>query len=847
MRVRVGVVLVGLAVVASMLPATAALPSGGPDGAPMQDLLTRHGARRQAAGPDVRPTAADSPDVIPGRFLVTYHQTADLERRSRDSWRSLMTAGVTDVQPIAERVALVTVDPSQTARLFAGLAADPAVVAVEPDIRREFSVVPNDTSYDLQWAHRQTNAPAAWERFTGAGPGQTPPLIAILDSGVDATHPDLDDVVVASWRSAGGQVIEGAPQNDPCGIGHGTMVAGAAAAEGNNAFGVSGVLWRAQVIDIALTSPENGCPGGPPDSDTIAAMDFLTRIDPKPQVINLSLGSSAPSCSTAWQAAADQARAADILVVAAAGNDGTSQTSVPASCDGVVSIGATAADRDRADYSQTNPQLDLAAPGGDLPTPIEECPTYAELAGLGVLTTSLFDPSTVIGSCPPYSDPNGHRLESTIGTSFAAPYAAAAAAMIRQLAADQGSPLSPDQTEAILEASSQDAGPSGRDCEFGWGIVDLAAAVQMVLDGTRPALQPDPPIGSGSCGDGPTPTDPPTDPGDTVTRVAAGNGEVTDRVTQAVAVSSALPPASAPFGVLARVDDFADALTGSAVGLGLAPLLFTHNDGPLDDRTLQEFLRVLDFDGRTPSVFIMGGTAAIPGEVDGQLAAAGIQPVRIAGVGREETAELAAQTVEELTADVNFPTRDYAFVAFGRDWPDAVAVGQIAAYYGIPILLTNTEQLHPITRAELQRLAPERVYVLGGTAVVSDTVMQQIGALGLAVDRVWGPTRVETALEIARLYVSELLADGGGAGIDPPPVAAVNLDNNFNDVLSASLIGGNGFLFFPLRGADGSVVTQTTRDAFCGLGSAVLLVGGRDVVSDQAAQTVAGVIDGTAC
>lgn len=876
----VGVLVTAIAMVASAIPVSAS--SRGAPGtfaaAPFEpdatdDFLTAYRNRVAQSGLPNGQTSftrddTPAPDIILGEVLVTYRTATDLDRSlAKEEQKGLRAKGLTGARGLADRVALVEAPQTRLDEVITALRADPGVLAVEPNVRRTFSAAPNDTSYGRQWSHRQTQAEAAWDVFTGATPN-TAPLIAIIDSGVDATHPDLTDVVVSSLRSAGGRVIPGTQNNDPCGIGHGTAVAGSAAAQGNNAFGVTGVLWQARVIDIALTSPENNCPGGPADNDTISAMNYLTTLAEKPLVMNLSLGASLDSCSAAYQAAADQARAAGIVVVAAAGNDGSTEASIPASCNGVISVGATASDGTRASYSQTNPQVDIVAPGGDIRGPITSCPTFNELVTQYVITTSLTDSAPVIGGCPEYVDPSGHRLRAISGTSFASPYVAAAVGLLRQLAIDDGSPISVDQTEAIIEATARDGGTVGRDCEFGWGILDLSAAVDAVVNGANPPLQADPPIGTGSCdGSGPTPSPSPSpsptpspspsptpspspspSPTGAFVRIAAADGATTDPVTQAVAVSSRLPDDSAPLAVLARVDDFADALAGSALGLGIGPLLFTPSSGGLDPRTEAELQRVL-VDSGSPVVYIMGGTAAIPPAVDQRLSDLGITSQRIAGAGREATAVQASLEVERLKADVSFVVRDFAFVAYGRDFPDAVAAGQMSARYGIPVLLTNTAgPLHPDTRTELRRLQPSQVFVLGGDAVISQAVVDDIAGLDLPVTRLAGGSRVDTALEIAGVYLQELIRDlDNGAQIPPPLPVAVNLRNNFNDVLAASLIGGNANLFLPLEAQDGSVVTASVKNAFCNFGGPLLVVGGRDVVSDAGAGEAGAVVEGTRC
>ncbi|MEE8603652.1 S8 family serine peptidase [Euzebya tangerina] len=817
---------------ASLVPTVAVAETGDSD----EPLARDGGVVRSGSLADRAWTSdadAETDEVIPGELIVTLSAEAQNGFLGAPAWAA---AGVQEVTELGGHAALISVSDDDADRVTAALRGDEGVVAVEPNVRRRYLAVPNDTSYDLQWAHQQTGIEQAWDIATGQ---TTRPLIAILDSGIDATHPDLDDVVISSLRSANGQIIQGAASNDPCGIGHGTAVGGVAAAEGDNGYGVAGVLWSSRVIDVALTSPENNCPPGPSDADTIAAINYVSSLPEPPLALNLSLGSTRPGCSIGYQTAVDRARAAGIVVVAAAGNDGSSGTSIPASCDGVISVGATDLTRDLAGYSQRNPQVDLVAPGGNLTA--TSCPTFEQLVAETVVTVGLDNSTQLVPGCS-QTDPTSHRLRGITGTSFAAPYVTAAVGLLRQVAADAGNALSVDQVEGVLEQTATDLGDPGRDCSFGWGLLDLPAAMAAVQSGSRPTPEVDAPIGTGTCrGSG---------PGVEIIRVAAAGGDTTAPVTQAVAISQAVIPAgAAPQAVLARVDDFADALAGSGLGFGLGPLLYTSSTGSLDPATAAELRRVLDFSGAPPTVYVMGGVSAIPAGVDGELEALGARVVRLAGTGREQTAALASAEIERLTQTSARITRNYAFVAYGRGFADAVAAGQMSAYYGIPVLLTNTQApLHPETVTELARLQPDRVIVLGGTAVVSDAIVQEIAQRGYAVERAAGGSRVDTAIQIASLYVDEQVSDISAAGPSGRPnVVAVNLRNNFNDVLAASLLGGNRSLFLPLEGEDGSIVTPAVQQAFCDFGGPLIVVGGRDVVTDAGALAAGDVLAGTGC
>ena len=768
------------------------------------------------AGADPAPAGA-----IPGELLVTY---ADAVPATTRSGLANAVLGVRSRRPLARRVELVAVSPERADAATALLAAQPGVLAVEPNVQREFAGVPDDPLVAQQWAHEQTNLLEAWATATGGGTeGETRPLVAVIDSGIDATHPELAGVVVSSLRAGDGEVLQGVATNDECGIGHGTLVAGVVGARANNASGVAGVLWNPRIIDISVTSPLNGCPSGPPDDDAITAMTHLAELDEPPLVMNLSFGTNSTQCSAAYQAVIEQVRAAGIVVVSSAGNAGNNGMSVPASCDGAMSIAASNKAAGRATYSQFNPHVDLAAPGGQVPN----CDLpLSDLAVQGILTTTQFETGESKACRSDQGDPN---LEAVAGTSFAAPYVAAVVALIRQHAIDAGlGPLDPDQIESVLEHTAIDTGPEGRDQDHGWGIVDVAAALTMVIDGTIPPLEPDPPFPVA----GAKPT--------AVRYVDPVDPDVTDPIRQAVAVSASLPDGSAPAAVLARSDDFADALAGSALGGGVAPLLYTPSNAPLDPVTAEELRRVLAFGDPSPVVYVLGGPSAVPSSVDDELTAMGAAVIRVAGEGREATAAAVSQLLEDLEVHTaSGQNRDFVFVTNGRDFADAVTAGQMAAYYGIPVLVTNAEGLHPITAEEISRRQPERVLVVGGTSAISEAALTEIEAFGIPTERLFGSERVGTALAVFDRFKTELGVDDNGT-LENAATIAVNLRSNFNDVLSATLLAGQGNVFFPLDGEDGSHITPDTRQVFCGFAGELLVVGGYDRVSDD---TVADILD----
>ena len=313
-------------------------------------------------------------------------------------------------------VAVVDVAPSALERVRAALAADPRVRFVERDEIVAPAVLPNDAYYASEPHLASIDAAAAWDVTTGADDP-----IAILDTGVDATHPDL-----AARVLPGRNVFDG--NGDTADVsGHGTLVAGTVAAVTDNGLGVSGVTWRNPILPVRIT-----------DTDSMATYSTIAdglvwAADQGARIANVSF---AVFGAHAVDAAAQYFVNQGGLVFAAGGNDGL-RHSDPAN-DWVISVAATGTNGERADFSSFGAYIDLAAPGVD------------------ILTTT-----------------NGGGYARVSGTSFSSPIAAGVAALV--FAANPS--LSPPQVEALLEANATDIGEPGDDPYNGWGRVDAGRAV----------------------------------------------------------------------------------------------------------------------------------------------------------------------------------------------------------------------------------------------------------------------------------------------------------------------------------------------------------------------------------
>ena len=782
----------------------------------VSDLAARL-ADRLSPAPDRTATAdlsaalADG-EAVPGVLLVTTRSAGGIEAVRGPAGRA---AGGARVLRVASRVAQVTVAPGRELAAAEALADEPGIVAVEPARYRHLQRASADPLYSRQWSHQVARVEPAWDLTTGS----SSVVVAVIDSGVDARQSDLRGNVREQRSFSGGisRPVSLGSDNRVCGDEHGTHVAGILGARGDDGTGVAGVSWAVSMLDYAVFRPMSGSCGSSDiaasDSDIIAAIRTATLAGA--DVVNLSLGGFDRSCSTAYASVVKDARAAGVVVVAAAGNAEQDPASaglpfVPASCDGVISVGAVGADGQPASYSVSNEYVDLAAPGG------------SQRVGEGVLST--------VGD-----DQHGFL----VGTSMATPYISGVAALLR--AREPG--LTPDQVEGLLEAGVRDLGAAGRDPQSGWGLVDAGRSLSLAASGARPAPAADPgfPVSAGPPGT----VGPPVSPTVDVFRIAAGNGSSTSAVPQAVAMSQEVyRQDEALHAVLARSDDFADALAGSALGLGVGPLLFSGSAGPLPAATRAELLRTLPSGAQ---VYLLGGTAALPRALEAELTALGLTPVRLEGRTREQTAVAVAVRLDQVLAGIRgadqVADQRVVLLAHGGNWPDAVAAGSIASYFGLPLLVTPTASLHPSTAAELSRRRPDFVLVLGGPAAVSNaTVSAARLAAGIdgsdprrEVTRVGGADRYATAVAIAKVFERVLTAGGASPGC----VIAVNLlrGDGYAHVLSAStLAGALGCVVVGAEGPTGARLPTVTADYVRGFEVDGVLAGGRDVLSDAAGQ-----------
>ncbi|HWH31170.1 MAG TPA: S8 family serine peptidase [Egibacteraceae bacterium] len=777
-------------------------------GAALLVAVTLCAALGSPAPPARAVARAPAADPVPGGLLVTTETAEGADALLAALASPLPPLPGAAARRLTRRVLGVRVAAGGEQAAAEALRALPGVDAVEREGWMRLQRVPDDSRYADQWAHQRTGAEAAWDDSTGDARVR----VAVIDSGILGSHPDLaPNVTEDQVSTAGGTAtVTGLRvDNDPCNAGHGTFVAGVLGATGDDGLGIAGVAWDVSIVDVSALSAEN-C-DGLADSAILRGLDYALRNPAGPvDVVNMSFGRPADACPVSYHTAIEDLRAAGVVVVAAAGNgeanpDTAGTAMIPASCDGAISVAASRRDDGTASYSSRNPFVDLTAPGGE---------DTGDGDGL-ILSTAM--------------DQQGRAGYSRqAGTSHAAPYVSGAAALLRAVEPE----LTPDQVEWALEQGAKDLARPGRDNPTGWGLVRLDASLALA-GGRAGTPEPDPsfPVDETS-----RPWSPPR-----VARVAA-QGATTAPVSQAVAVSRTLFGAGeAMHAVLAREDVFADALAGSALGNGLGPLLFTGRTGSLAGATRAELLRVLPA-GAT--VYLLGGSAALPVSLEQELADDGLRPVRLSGPSREQTAVAVAQEVDRL----RLRAQRAILLARSDQWPDAVAAGSLAAWFGMPVLLTAPTALHPATAAALHALGPDRLYALGGSAAIAPEVLDAAGeAAGVPASerrRLAGPGRAETAVAIASEMEALLREHGDGP---PGGVLAVNLRraDGFAHALSASaLAGAIAGVMVGVEGTNGQTLADAVRGYLEGFGVDGYVMGGADVVAEPVRQELEALLRG---
>jgi subtilisin family serine protease len=355
--------------------------------------------------------------------------------------------GVTRVVAAVER----GTDPAQ---VIAALAQRRGVAIVERDARVHLDFTPNDPMWNTdplvglgQWGAKKIQLDRALDLVAAAAPV----TVAVIDTGVDATHPDLLGRVVTGTTLLASQT--GGCNADAIGTddnSHGTHVAGIVAANANNGIGIAGIAANAKILPIKALD----CTGSGSVADI--AQGIVYAVDHGARVINISLGSSTDSAT--MQSAVSYATSRSVIVIAAAGNCGAlsmrcfntlNLPEYPAATPGVIGVGATNMDDQVASFSTQGPQVAVAAPGVRIVSTVPHYPTYQSQHG-GPMDYAAFS-----------------------GTSQATPFVSGLAALL--LGIDPT--LTTAQLAARIASSADDLGVPGVDITYGAGRINALRAV----------------------------------------------------------------------------------------------------------------------------------------------------------------------------------------------------------------------------------------------------------------------------------------------------------------------------------------------------------------------------------
>ncbi len=379
-----------------------------------------------------------------------------------------------------------SLNQTEVEALLTQLRADPTVEFAQPDyLRKRTDFIPDDPRYaDLQWHYFDPtagiHAPTAWDTSTGEGV-----VVAVLDTGY-LDHADLAANIVPGYDFIYDPAVAGdgdgrdADAHDPGdweGEGgssfHGTHVAGTIAAVTNNGLQLAGVAFNAKVQPVRVLGHGGGYSSDIADAITWASGGTTVPdapVNPTPaDVINMSLGGwGFCADDPVTQTAIDGAVSRGVTVVVASGNDNSDASQfTPASCKGVITVGATGVDGARSYFSNYGPTVTLSAPGGNATSGLD--PTNRFVWSLGNSGYQTPDPS-----------PAGDRMVGMIGTSMASPHVAGIVALMQSAAVGAGRPaLTPAQVKTLLRITvSPYVVPPPLMYAQGPGIANAAAAVE---------------------------------------------------------------------------------------------------------------------------------------------------------------------------------------------------------------------------------------------------------------------------------------------------------------------------------------------------------------------------------
>lgn len=683
------------------------------------------------------PNAVTLPAFVPGEILVKPKPGKSLKAINSQLGSSTLQV---DKRSGVEKVKL---PPGGSVKgLVNKYANNPDVDYAEPNYILENFFVPDDTYYSHQWALTKIQAPQAW----ALAKGSSSVVIAIIDSGIDYNHPDLKGKIVSPYNSVIDSSSLSSVLDD---MGHGTHVAGIAAATINNGMGIAGVGGDISIMPIKAGN------GGNFTSNALANAIYYA-VDNGARVINMSLGGYDSSYTV--QDAVDYAWSQNVVVVAASGNDATNNPAYPAAYSSVISVAATTQSDDDAQFSNWGDWIETSAPGVNVfsTTPTYSNPSYSSnysyatgtsmaspiVAGLAALTLSAQPTLTNneirelisinaddIGE-PGYDYYTGYGRVNAYRTLTAAmaPTTREITESIRlsgnnrlstAVAISRKSFPDSETADAVLLATGSDFPDALAGTSLGIlknAPLLLASTYQnskVTLDEIERVLKPGGTVyilGSESVVERLFATNL-QKKGYDVKRLAGPN-----RYATALEIAKEVNLSSGDQVIVATGLDFPDALSVSpyAAAKGIPILLVEQNKVPADVSNYLETLQPTE-------ITIVGGIGAISDSVKSDLEQLlpSATTRRLGGTNRFETCVAINQALlGNNSASI--------FVATAQDFPDALAGSVLAGINDAPIILVNPTRIPDVMLGYLEQLSEKKVVALGSEGVVSKNVFTRI-------------------------------------------------------------------------------------------------------------------------
>lgn len=915
------------------------------------------------------PTTPEAGTIVPGEVVVRWRDPVQGLDDARQRGLSVLAD---PGGPGAALPDVLSTEGRPVGEVLAELRADPAVAYAEPNyvvhLADEGSVAAvsvNDPKTEGQYSLDRMRVRDAWSLSTG-GSG----IVAVLDTGVQANHRDLAGRVLTGYDFVNNDA-NAADDN-----GHGTWVSGIVAANANDGYGVAGISWTDKILPVKIMNRE-----GTGDTADLTS-GIVWAADHGATIINMSVGGF-PSSSYV-QDAVNYAWNKGVVLVGAAGNNGRQEDFYPAAFANVVSVSATQVEDEFAHWSSYGPKVDVSAPGASVQTTNCTVCTYAghdtwgdhtyisgtsfatpNVAGVVALIRArypTYSPAQVVDALTGTVDDLGYRgfdiryghgrvnAYRALGGSVGALAVGSGDALEANDAFESARPIAVGTTTrpSIYPAGDVDlfsvqAPRAGRidvrvtgvvdsraypwnrsslpidpivelysssgallqrvDAQYEAGTelatVSVAGATTIVIrvrnyyaNGSRSAYSVTPsfvdtvaprltartpaPGTPGVSYDGPsisatfdeavttipassfyltsssgavvpatisyaasarratlTPLAPLAGDAKYTAYLkpgivdAAGNSVAptswtfttgksvprvtgSDRYATAAAVSGLAFAPGVPVVYIATGTAYPDALAGGpAARVGNGPLLLTAPTA-IPSATLAELGRL-----KPGRIVILGGPGVVSAGVERDLRTFTSGTVaRLAGTDRYATAAAISRSVFSSSTSL-------VYVATGSNFPDALAAGAAAARAGSPILLVTPSEIPTATVAELDRLNPDQIVVMGGTGVISESVLQQLRTHAGLVRRVAGSDRYETAVNLSV----------AGFAADSVTKVYVVAGTSFPDGLSAGPVAGRQgvpLLLVPSTGLPVSVGEELKRlDP-----ASVIIVGGTAIVRE---------------